>query len=168
MNAGDVLLLVDDALYTKTGKRLNDLQRGVISGILNHQKYADIAEELDKSEGHVKDVGYELLKLLSSVFEEPVTKANLKSVLERQQDVIPSFGDGSINIDKNNIRDNVINCLNIGFDQTSKNLDNTVNSKDHKQKIKIQKLRDRGFDDEEIEEIAEILEIPLELVKTDE
>ena len=164
MNAGDVLLLVDDALYAKTGKRLNDLQRGVISGILNHQKYADIAEEFDKSEGHVKDVGYELFKLLSSVFEEPVTKANLKSVLERQQDIILSFGDRTINIDKNNIRDNVINCLNIGFDQTAENLNNALAPQDYKQKMKIQKLRDRDFSDEEI---AEILEIPLDLISTD-
>lgn len=67
MNAGDVLLVVDDSLYVKTGKRVNNLQKGVISSILNHQKYADIAEEFDKNEGYVKDVVYELFQLRSFV-----------------------------------------------------------------------------------------------------
>lgn len=155
MNASEVLLLVDDALYSKTGKRLNNLQRGVISGVLNHQKYADIAEEFDKSEGHVKDVGYELFKLLSSLFEEPVTKANLSSVLERQKNLHFSFGDKVIH-------SHIISCSNINFESSTLH---PVNSeKSQKQKTKVKKLRDRGFGDEEI---AEILEIPLELVSTD-
>jgi hypothetical protein len=156
MKASDVLLMVDDALYSKTGKRLNNLQRGVISGVLNHQKYANIAEEFDKSEGHVKDVGYELFKLLSSVFEEPVTKANLESVLERQKNLNVSFGNKVI-------QSHTISCSNIHFEPSS--LDLATLEKFHKLKTEIQKLRDRGFSDEEI---VEILEIPLELVNTDE
>ncbi|MBJ7901357.1 MAG: hypothetical protein GC158_15870 [Cyanobacteria bacterium RI_101] len=154
MNAGDILLLVDDAFYSETGKRLNDLQRAVIAGVLNHQKYADIAEELNGSEGHVKDVGYELLKLLSSAFEEPVTKANLKSVLERQKNLNFSFGSKVI-------QSHIISYSNIHFEPSS--LDQSNVEKSQRQKTKIQKLRDRGFSDEEI---AEILEIPLELLNT--
>jgi hypothetical protein len=154
MNANEVVQFVDDALYTKMGQHLNDLQQGVILGVLNHQKYSDIADEFGKSEGHIKDVGYELLKLLSSVFEEPVNKSNLKSVLERQKNVAFSFGDKIIN-------NHVFDCSNISFEQFNDNPDKLLNSQKKKHIDRIKKLRDRGFNDEEI---AEILDIPLELI----
>lgn len=47
MQVQQLLQLVDDALYLKTGQHLNDLQRGVIEGTLKYQKYADIAETCD-------------------------------------------------------------------------------------------------------------------------
>ncbi|MFN9175824.1 MAG: hypothetical protein ACK58N_15315 [Synechocystis sp.] len=157
MNANEVVQFVDDALYTKMGQHLNDLQQGVILGVLNHQKYSDIADEFGKSEGHIKDVGYELLKLLSSVFEEPVSKANLKSVLERNKNLNFSFGD-------NVIHSHIISCSNINFEPS--NLSSAKSEKHQTQKAKIQKLRDRVFNDEEI---AEILDISLELInKSDE
>jgi DNA-directed RNA polymerase specialized sigma24 family protein len=165
MDADDALRLAEDAFHAKTGKRLNDLQKGIILGILNHRKYADIAEEFDKSEGHVKDMGYELLKLLSSVFKEPVTKTNLKSVLERQKSTRLSIENGGIKIDKNNVGDHAMNCLTVGFNKMIENLNNALNDPDYKQKIKVQKLRNRGFSDEEI---AEILETPLELINPSE
>ena len=84
MQVHKVLQFVDEAVYLKTGKHLNDLQRGIIEGTLNRQKYYDIAQSYGCSAGHAKDVGYELLEMLSKIFDEPVDKGNLKSVLERQ------------------------------------------------------------------------------------
>ncbi|WP_236721440.1 hypothetical protein [Trichormus sp. NMC-1] len=81
MHVHEILQFVDDAVYTNTGQHLNDLQRGVIEGTLKHQKYADIAEICGCSAGHIKDVGYELLQMLSDIFDEPIDKGNLKSVL---------------------------------------------------------------------------------------
>ncbi|MDD1435659.1 hypothetical protein MEN24_04340 [Dolichospermum sp. ST_sed10] len=81
MQVQQLLQLVDDAFYLNTGQHLNDLQRGVIEGTLKYQKYADIAETCGCSAGHAKDVGYELLQMLSDIFDEPVDKGNLKSVL---------------------------------------------------------------------------------------
>ncbi|MDY7014641.1 MAG: hypothetical protein SVX43_13765, partial [Cyanobacteriota bacterium] len=72
MDVREVLQFVDEAVLLKTGKRLNDLQRGIIEGTLKRQKYADIAESYGCSAGHAKDIGYELLHLLSDVFDEPV------------------------------------------------------------------------------------------------
>ena len=160
MQVQQLLQLVDDALYLNTGQHLNDLQRGVIEGTLKHQKYADIAENCGCSAGHAKDVGYELLQMLSNIFDEPVDKGNLKSVLERQGNINIFLGDKSIN-------QNIIGCMNIGSKQpkTKSNKNNPRNSKlqQHKNTIeKIEKLRQLGLSDQEI---VEILELPLEVVQ---
>lgn len=163
MQVNELLQLVDDAVYLNTGKHLNDLQRGVIEGTLKYQKYADIAENCGCSAGHAKDVGYELLKMLSDIFGEPVDKSNLKSVLERQGNVNISLGNRSIN-------SNVIGCINIGSKQpkTKPDKSHSGNSKlkqrnKNKTQIeKISKLRYFGLNDEQI---AEVLELPLEVIK---
>ena len=163
MQVNELLQLVDEAVYLNTGKRLNDLQRGVIEGTLKYQKYADIAENCGCSAGHAKDVGYELLKMLSDIFDEPVDKSNLKSVLERQGNVNISLGDNSNNLFVNG-------CVNISSKQpkTKSDKNHAGNSKlkqkdQNKTQIeKIDKLRYFGLNDEQI---AEVLELPLEVIK---
>jgi hypothetical protein len=164
MQVHELLQLVDEAVYLNTGKRLNDLQRGVIEGTLKHQKYADIAENCGCSAGHAKDVGYELLKMLSDIFDEPVDKSNLKSVLERQGNVNISLGDNN----SSNIFE--ISCIKVGSKQpkTKSDKNHAGNSKlkqkdQNKTQIeKISKLRYFGLNDEQI---AEVLELPLEVIK---
>ena len=163
MQVNELLQLVDEAVYLNTGKRLNDLQRGVIEGTLKYQKYADIAENCGCSAGHAKDVGYELLQMLSDIFDEPVDKSNLKSVLERQGNVNISLGDNSNNLFVNG-------CVNISSKQpkTKSDKNHAGNSKlkqkdQNKTQIeKIDKLRYFGLNDEQI---AEVLELPLEVIK---
>ncbi len=158
MDIHEVMQFIDKAIYLKTGKRLNDLQRGIIEGTLKRQKYADIAESYGYTAGHAKDVGYELLQMLSDVFDEPVDKGNLKSVLERQGNLNISFG----NFGDRSINSNVIGCVNFGSEQ----LDSTPNFQqrsNNQTKIEtIDKLRQFGLSDEQI---AEALELPLEVVK---
>lgn len=162
MDIKELLKFVDESMFAKTGKRLNDLQRKVIEGALNHQKYVDIAESFEKSEGHVKDTGYELLQMLSDIFEEPVTKGNIQSVLERQRSTIFNVSDGSVG----NVGD-VINCVNFNSDRPSPTLNKVPlekpNSQKEKQISKIKRLQDLGLTEDEI---VELLEIPLELVKS--
>ncbi|MBC5795039.1 MULTISPECIES: hypothetical protein [unclassified Sphaerospermopsis] len=163
MQIHELLQLVDDAVYLNTGEHLNDIQRAVIEGSLNHHKYADIAENCGCSAGHAKDVGYELLQLLSDIFDEPVDKKNLKSVLERQGNVNISLGDNSIN-------SNVINCIKFGSKNPKNKSDknNFIHPKfkhrknNKTQSEKIDKLRYFGLNDEQI---AEVLDLPLEVVK---
>ncbi|MCE2696746.1 MAG: hypothetical protein PX483_01315 [Nostocales cyanobacterium LE14-WE4] len=119
MQVNELLQLVDEAVYLNTGKRLNDLQRGVIEGTLKYQKYADIAENCGCSAGHAKDVGYELLKMLSDIFDEPVDKSNLKSVLERQGNVNISL------VNNSNIFGN--GCINVGSKQPKTKSDKSQN-----------------------------------------
>jgi hypothetical protein len=155
---------VDEAFYLKTGKHLNDLQRGIIEGTLNRQKYSDIAETYGCTAGHAKDVGYALLQLLSDVFDEPIDKGNLKSVLERQ---------GNQSIWGNTFGDsNIIGYINVCSDQPNtgpeKSQSSTPNYKQRSKnqtKIKIDKLRQFGLSDEQI---AEALELPLEVVKQED
>lgn len=160
MQVHELLQFVDEAVYLKTGKHLNDLQRGVIEGTLKYQTYSDIADDCGCSPGHAKDVGYKLLQMLSNIFDEPVEKGNLKSVLERQRNINISLGENTIN-------SNIIGCINLSSKQpkikSNKNNSNISNSPQRSNnQIKIDKLRHFGLNDEQI---AEALELPLEIVK---
>jgi len=165
MNIHEVMQFVDAAFYLKTGKYLNDLQRGIIEGTLKRQKYSDIAEAYGCSAGHAKDVGYALLQMLSDVFDEPVDKGNLKSVLERQGNLNISFNKSKIT-DNNN---NIIGYINVCSERANGTLDKSQPAAPNSQqrsknttKIKIDKLRQFGLSDEQI---AEALELPLEVIK---
>lgn len=166
MQVDKVLQFVDEAVYLKTGKRLNDLQRGVIEGMLKREKYYEIAESYGCSAGHVKDIGYELLQMLSDVFDEPINKGNLKSVLERQGSLNISLGDKSIS----GINNNIIGCINVGSEQPNTKPDksqptSTEFQQGNQNQTKIEtinKLRQFGLSEEQI---AEVLELPLEVVK---
>ena len=166
MDSPQILQFVDEAVYTNTGKRLNNLQRRIIAGILNRQRYADVAETYGYSSQHVKKASYELLQMLSEVFGEQVKKSNLESVLERHINLNITFGNEN-NINKNLIG---IGCINNCPEPSTPSLDKTQpENPDLQQKSKnqtkietIDKLRQFGLSDEQI---AEALDIPLELVK---
>jgi len=158
MDIHEVLQFVDKVVYAKTGKCLNDLQRGIIEGTLKQQKYAEIADTYRLTQGHVKDVGYELLQMLSDTFGEPVEKGNLKSVLERQDNLNISFGNN-----------NIIGYINVCSDRPTATPDESqpptpdLRRDKHLAKIEtIAKLRQFGLSDEQI---AESLGLTLEEVK---
>jgi len=154
MQVHKVLQVVDEAVYLKTGKHLNDLQRQIIEGTLNRQKYCDIADNYGCSAGHAKDIGYELLQMLSDVFDEPVDKNNLKSVLERQGNLNISLGNKSIN-------SHTIGCIQFGSEQPKATPDKSQPKNQTNIEI-INKLRQFGLSDEQI---AQALELPLDVIK---
>jgi hypothetical protein len=165
MDSPQILQFVDEAVYTNTGKRLNNLQRKIISGILKRQRYADVAESYGYSSQHVKKASHELLQMLSEVFGEPVKKSNLESVLERHiNQNITTLGN------KNNQKiigiSYINNCPNPSTPTPDKsqpeNPDLQQKSKNQTKIETIDKLRHFGLSDEQI---AEALDIPLELVK---
>lgn len=167
MQVHEVLQFVDKVVYAQTGQHLSDLQRGIIEGTLKRQKYPDIAENWGCSAGHAKDVGYELLQMLSDIFDEPVDKKNLKSVLERQGNLTIYFGDESKSI--NSINSNIIGCLNISSEQPVATGNESPSKTSDFQRVKnkarieaVGKLRQFGLSDEQI---AEVLELPLVVVK---
>jgi hypothetical protein len=161
MDIGELLEFVDEAMYAKSGKYLNDLQRKIIKGVLDRQKYADIAASYNLSEGHVRDVSYELLQMMSNTFNETIHKRNLESVLERQGNINLSLGDRSIN-------SHIIGYIDFGCDHiensTEKNPLETSNFSASLINVKktATKLRQRGLNDEEI---ADILDLPSEVIK---
>ena len=168
MDSREVLQFVDEVVYAKTGKRLNDLQRGIIEGTLKRQKYSDIAKNYNCTTGHTKEVGFELWRMLSEIFGEPVDKKHLRSVLERQSNRNTVLGDKNVTNFTNNIISS--SCINFGSDRPNSTPDKTQpttpefqqNNNNQIKPEKIKKLRQLGLSDEEI---AEMLEIPLEVVK---
>jgi len=165
MDSPQILQFVDEAVYTNTGKRLNNLQRRIIAGILNRQRYADVAETYGYSSQHVKKASYELLQMLSEVFGEPVKKSNLESVLERHiNQNITTLGN------KNNQKiigiSYINNCPNPSTPTPDlsqpENPDLQQKSKNQTKIETIDKLRQFGLSDEQI---AEALDIPLDQVK---
>jgi len=158
MDIREVLQFVEEVVYAKTGNHLNDLQRDIIEGTLKRQKYVDIAETYGCSAGHAKDAGYELLQMLSDVFDEPVDKHNLKSVLERQGNFNINFGNS-----------NIMGYINICFDRPAatpeKSQPATHDFDQGKYQAKIEtvgKLRQIGLSHEQI---AELLGLGLDEVK---
>ncbi|NET42653.1 hypothetical protein [Okeania sp. SIO2B3] len=78
-----VLNSIDELVFQQTGKHLNNLQMGILKGVLNNEKYREIAEQYKCSNGHVKDEGYELWQILSEIFGEKLNKSNFIATVER-------------------------------------------------------------------------------------
>jgi hypothetical protein len=164
MESPQILQFVDEAVYTKTGKHLNNLQRRIIAGILNRQKYAGVAETYGYSAKHIKKASHELLQMLSDVFGEPVKKSNLESVLERQ--INQNINLGNNNTFKNSNKISYINnCPNSSNPTPDKSQSDTPElpqeSPIKTQLETIDKLRHFGLNDEQI---AEALGLPLDVV----
>ena len=166
MDTADILQFVDKVLSAKTGKHLNDLQRKIIEGILKRQKYSDIADTYGCTAGHAKDVGYELLQLLSDVFGEAVDKGNLESVLERQLNLNINFGDrNNTHFGHSNTINYINGCSELPNATPDKSQPPTPDYQDGTNQVKIEmvgKLRQLGLKDEQI---AEVLGLAVEVVK---
>jgi flagellar biosynthesis GTPase FlhF len=100
MNVEAALILVDREVYRQTNKHLTDLQQAVITSVLLGHKYLEIADEYGCTEGHVKDTGYLLWKLLAQAWGEKVTKSNLRSLVKRQLQSTQGKIDGTITSDR--------------------------------------------------------------------
>jgi hypothetical protein len=159
------LQFVDKVLSAKTGKPLNDLQRKIIEGILKRQKYSDIADTYGCTVGHAKDVGYELLQMLSDAFDEPVDKGNVESVLERQLNLNINFGDRTTNFGNSHTINYINGCSEPPTPTPDKSRAETPEFQDSTNQVKIEmigKLRQLGLKDEQI---AEVVGLALEVVK---
>ncbi|XZN92965.1 MAG: hypothetical protein ACM65M_09110 [Microcoleus sp.] len=165
MDSPQILQFVDKAVWARTGKHLNNLQRKIITGILNRKKYTDVAETYGYSSQHVKKASHELLQMLSEVFGEQVKKSNLESVLERQ--INHNINLGNKNTFKNTNKISYINnCSNPSTPNPNQSQPETPElQEESKNQTKIEtidKLRQFGLSDEQI---AEALDLPLEQVK---
>ena len=105
MDVKEVLRFADEMVFAKTGEHLDDLQKAILGGVWEGQKYSQIAEASYCSEGHVRNVASKLWKRLSNVLGEEVTQSNLRSALERRQLFIVSsnFGNDFLHIGNVNV-----------------------------------------------------------------
>ncbi len=101
MDIEDALEFVDHLALTTTGKHLDRLQKAILRGAWDNQKYKEIAQLHNRSEKYVKEVGFKLWKLLSvALGEEQVSKANFRAKLENLQasNIVSLVGNGCIHI----------------------------------------------------------------------
>jgi tetratricopeptide (TPR) repeat protein len=84
MDVEAALVLIEREVYRHTNKHLTDLQQTVITNVLLGRKYLDIADEYGCTEGHAKDTGSFLWKLLAQSWGEKVTKSNLRRIVTKQ------------------------------------------------------------------------------------
>ncbi len=84
MDVEAVVALVNQEVYTQTKKHLSDLQQAVITKVWQGKKYLEIADEYGCTEGHAKDTGFLLWKLLSKAWGKKVTKSNFRSLIKLQ------------------------------------------------------------------------------------
>jgi hypothetical protein len=85
MDVKEALKFADDLVFNSMGRHLDDLQQAILRGTLQGRRYSKIAEEFHCTEGHVRDVGSELWKILSDALGENVCKTNFRSSIERQK-----------------------------------------------------------------------------------
>ncbi len=83
MDAEAVLVWLDTVVPSKTGEQLNELEKVILQQVWLGKKYLEIADFYGCTEGHAKDVGSRLWKLLSLVMRQKITKSNCRRVLEK-------------------------------------------------------------------------------------
>ncbi|PSB20046.1 ATPase [filamentous cyanobacterium Phorm 46] len=100
MDVEEALKFTDDLALTTTGKHLDSLQKAILRGAWDNQKYKEIAEQHHRSEKYVKEVGFKLWKIFSSALDdEQLCKANFRAKLENLQvSNVSLVGNGCIHI----------------------------------------------------------------------
>ena len=153
MNLEESMAFADKVVFERTGKHLDDLQAGLIQGVLQHKKYSEIAKAHHCTENHVRDVGYELWTLLSDALGEEVNKSNLAVTLMR------------LSVTKSPItgNNNVINSIHIC--QSSEESPEFIRGKQQAKLEAVKRLRQLGLSDAQI---AEVLELSLEEIQQDD
>ena len=84
MDVETAIVLVDREVYRYTNRHLTDLQQAIIVQVWQGGKYWEIADQYGCTEGHAKDTGSLLWKLLSQAWGKKVTKGNFRSLITRQ------------------------------------------------------------------------------------
>ncbi|MBD2543315.1 hypothetical protein [Planktothricoides raciborskii] len=78
-----VLQSIDELVFKQTRKHLDSLQVEILKGVLNGQKYPEIAKQYKCTKGHVKDEAYKLWQVLSKTFGEDVNRSNFCATVQR-------------------------------------------------------------------------------------
>ena len=84
MSIEQAIALVEGVVSDRTGKPLNDLQATILREVWQGKKYLEIADLYGCTEGHAKDAGYLLWKILSKAWGEKITKSNFRTVIKKR------------------------------------------------------------------------------------
>ena len=156
MNSFDIQSLittVDELIFSHTGEHLDDLQCEILEGVIDHQKYGEIAQKNHRSSKYVRDTAGKLWKTLSEILGEEVNKSNVKSSLRRYY----------YNVSHNF---NVINPVQINQGHICNQLpENESQPCNLDQEAKLEIATELIKEGLSIEKIAKILKLSLDLVK---
>lgn len=83
MDLNAALEWLDGQILARRGHRLSELQRILLEQVWQGRTYPEIADRYGCTEGHAKDVGSDLWKLLSEILGDRITKKNLRISLLR-------------------------------------------------------------------------------------
>jgi tetratricopeptide (TPR) repeat protein len=89
MDAKTASAWIDQLIWTQTGEPLSALQKDILQNVLLGQKYLDIALHSGYTEGHIKDVGSQLWRVLSKVLGKRITKSTCRAILKQYLPVMP-------------------------------------------------------------------------------
>ncbi len=154
MNSSDaqsLIVTIDELIFSHTGEHLDDLQFEILEGVIDHQKYAEIAQKNNRSQKYVKETAGKLWKTLSEILGEEVNKANLKSSIQRYYYSNFSNVVNSIQINRGNI------CA--GLPESELKLSNLA------QEAKLEIATELIKEGLTIKQIAKVLKLPVELVE---
>ena len=85
MDLEHALHVANSVVFTKVGRRLNEVEAAILLGALQEQTYEQIAEVSGYSLSYIKrNVGPKLWHLLEQACGEPVSKTNFRGALEHQ------------------------------------------------------------------------------------
>jgi hypothetical protein len=152
-NVRSLIATVDEIIFSHRGEHLDDLEQAILEGALDHQKYAEIAKNIKRSEKYVKYVASGLWQALSSALGEEVTKSNIKSSLQRHYYSTFSHSNviNSIKVNKGNI------CTGLP--------ENDLKQSETHQQAKLETVTELIKEGLSVEQIARALKLPLELVQ---
>ena len=83
MTVTEILQFVDNLVFTKTDKHLDDLQKKIIEELFHGKTYKQIANIYDYDEGYIGDESRNLFKMLSDGLGQNVNKSNFCWTIER-------------------------------------------------------------------------------------
>jgi hypothetical protein len=155
MNSFDIqsfIITIDELVFSHTGEHLDDLQHEILEGVVNHQKYAEIAQKNHRSQKYIKETAGKLWKTLSEILGQEVNKSNLKSSFQRYY--YSNFYNviNSIQINKGNI------CTGLSEQE--------LHSSNIYQQAKLETIPELIKEGLTVEQIARALKLPLELVRS--
>jgi hypothetical protein len=124
MTVTEVLQFIDQLVFERTGKHLDDLQMAIVEGSFQRQTYDDIAQKCHVSKNHATDIGSKLWSFLSEELGEDIKKNNFRYTFERLK------LSSSIIINTNGNNDHSFNfCLLSSNEAIQKDKENNPNNK---------------------------------------
>lgn len=169
MNKQEVLKYIDEIVFAQTGKHLDTLQFAILKGVFNGQKYSEVAQEYNCTEGHARDEAYELWQILSQALGESLNKSNIRAKFERIISTNSNIIGNPVQIGNINLCPNTLEADEIKIDDIEnfpdKNYINKLSDiEEVKREFKLQTISRLQAIGLTAEQISQALDLPLQFI----